>query len=41
MDFDGGQALPGRLRMWLAVLLPGRFAAQRPFPGYYHEEKAT
>jgi hypothetical protein len=41
MDFDGGQALPGRLSMWLAVLLLGRFAARRPVPGYYHEEKAT
>ena len=33
MDFDGGQALPGRLLMWLAVLLLGRFAARRRFLG--------
>ena len=36
-----GQALPGRLLMWLAVLLSGRFAARRRFLGWYHEEKAT
>ena len=42
MDFARrGQALPGRLLMWLAVLLSGRFAARRRFPGCYHEEKAT
>jgi hypothetical protein len=41
MDFDGGQALPGRLSMWLAVSLLGRFAARRLFPDDYHEEKAT
>jgi len=41
MDFDGGQALPGRLLMWLAVLLLGRFAARRRLMGWHHEEKAT
>ena len=41
MDFYGGQAMPGRLFMWLAVLLLGRFAARRRFLGEYHEEKAT
>jgi hypothetical protein len=41
MDFHGGQALPGRLLMWLAVLLLGRFAARRRFLGWHHEEKAT
>ena len=34
MDFVlSGQALPGRLLMWLAVLLSGRFAARRRFLG--------
>ena len=34
MDFArSGQALPGRLLMWLAVLLSGRFAATAPVPG--------
>jgi hypothetical protein len=41
MDFDGGQALPGRLLMRVAVSLSGRFAASWPVPGYYHEKKAT
>ena len=43
MDFarHDGQALPGRLLMWLAVLLSGRFAAAARFLGWYHEEKAT
>jgi hypothetical protein len=41
MDFSGGQAMPGRLLMWLAVLLLGRFAARRQFLGWHHEEKAT
>jgi len=34
MGYDAsGQALPGRLLMRLAVLLPGRFAAPLLFPG--------
>jgi hypothetical protein len=36
-----GQALPGRLLLWLAVLLLRRFAARRRLLGCHHEEKAT
>jgi len=33
MDFDAsGQAMPGRLRMVIALLLSGRFAAPARFP---------
>jgi hypothetical protein len=41
MGFNvNGQALPGRFAM-IAGLLSGRFAAEMPLPGCYHEEKAT
>jgi hypothetical protein len=41
MDFLDGQAMPGRLPIWIAFLLSGRFAAAIWFPGWQDGEKAT
>jgi hypothetical protein len=42
MDFRrDGQALPGRFRRLIALLLPGRLVAAELFPRWYHEENAT
>jgi hypothetical protein len=39
-DIDGRAKRPGRFGM-IAALLSGRFAAEQPDRGCYHEEKAT